>query len=435
MNLGLGYFIGEMNFFTQMLNFLGIVASISLLQLGGIPVPAGRAGCALWATLAFVVLFQLLLQVLGIALLGISFGKMRGDLGPCAKEWAHGYELVDVVAVPTFLMQPVVLVRFVLLHVYYAALIEVVKVYAAVRGGALLENVWGVKWFVVCGPFMRSLYVGDNEMKGVTFDWALILGLVHHVTFPALLYSLLLWVCSLSFLFGLTVFSPIAAALILGELVVLGFIALVHQAVDELGDCIPGKVKAMLLSVTWWPAAESVLYGFTSAFTCTLFFAFITVALSPFVVNGSWLAAYLYAGHATEASSAFIADIYTFTFAGTFALPSFNFDLTQLGAALAALPDVLTLGFAGLDMPGYLELTQASALLSFFFGILKTAVSAVAAVLAGWEKCIDAKEPVQFSEIAQAGTPGDWAEVVMEDAEGKAAGGKTANPIADGTGL
>ena len=67
---------------------------------------------------------------------GTSFFHFREDMAECAVDWAHGYDLIDAVSLSSFVFQPAVLLKLILFWIYWAALIEGVKVYYAARGWA-----------------------------------------------------------------------------------------------------------------------------------------------------------------------------------------------------------------------------------------------------------------------------------------------------------
>ena len=64
---------------------------------------------------------------------GAAYGEFTEDLAPCAIEWAHGYKMIDVVTLGTFVFQPVVLFKLLLFRIYWGALAEGIKVYYGIR--------------------------------------------------------------------------------------------------------------------------------------------------------------------------------------------------------------------------------------------------------------------------------------------------------------
>ena len=89
--------------------------------------------------------------------------RLREDLMPCAVEWKYGYNMIDVVALSTFVFQPVVLLKLILFWIYWASLTEGVKVYLAER-----NKTWAIRH--------RKYIIFGEGKKNHTFDKIIVLG-------------------------------------------------------------------------------------------------------------------------------------------------------------------------------------------------------------------------------------------------------------------
>ena len=126
------------------LAYVAIFTNVCSVQLGGIPCPRAPdergtrgelsvIGTMMWSQYMFLGLGQIVAQLLSIVMVVAAFAKAREDFSPCLQPWAHGMDLLGVVALPTFAFTPVVQVPMILIGVSWAVLIEGAKVYCASR--------------------------------------------------------------------------------------------------------------------------------------------------------------------------------------------------------------------------------------------------------------------------------------------------------------
>jgi hypothetical protein len=103
-------------------------------EAGPGPPPTRRVATCLAAAAMASLLLQSALAALEVALVCASFGRVRSALRPCAlKLEERGFDLVDVVALPTLLFQPAVLSRLAMVVLYWCAFVEVLKVWCGAR--------------------------------------------------------------------------------------------------------------------------------------------------------------------------------------------------------------------------------------------------------------------------------------------------------------
>ena len=126
----MGTFLGALRIESIVGDGLGIIAMAMLLQMGGIPIPDRKSplGTFLWALLVFVIGLQCFTSAFSIVCAMSAFFTARETLSPCAVEWKGGIDLVDVWALGSFSFQPVILTPLILMSIYFAAIIECIKV-------------------------------------------------------------------------------------------------------------------------------------------------------------------------------------------------------------------------------------------------------------------------------------------------------------------
>ena len=128
------------------------------------------------------------------------------------------------------------------------------------------------------------------------------------------------------------------------------------------------------------------------------------LALAPFVVFGTWVAAFAYAGHAPEDVMALVRRVYRFVFAGVLGaelqMPSFSFDLAAIPEALITL--VVAAADVGISPEDLLIAGKALTALNFALSLLKPLIAALGVVLAAGESAASTNMP--FSIIAGAET-------------------------------
>ena len=411
----LGHLLGELRIEAQFANWLGVLALLMALQIGGISAPkqGHNVEIAAWSIWMLVVLLQMLTGPLAMGLVGAAYGEMQGSLGPCAVKWKGDYDMIDVVALPTFIFQPAVMFPFVLMVIYFFALLEGVKVWCGAR--EVEVKAWSWKWFMCCGKDE-----GDDYLPVSMFWW-----FSFRIIVPVCLFCVLLWFFSLSWIFGL-VFFPVHLIfiLILDMLAVfaLGFIYH-HLKEKKFENEKLEQLKELVLSTIWWAEAFTKawlgeVFGVKAVqdwddpiacqFTGFIFFAIIPIALSPLVVNGTWLAAHVYAGHSPEENMALVRDMYEFTFGcfadAQFQVPSLDFNLAHVGTAFEALLGAIGAGLTNFQAPEYLLLTKACSLINFSFSLIKTFVSSTVSGLALFDYVTP---PVPFFRIAICADYGD----------------------------
>ena len=324
---------------------------------------------------------------------GASFGEFREDMAECAVEWAHGYDMIDVVSLGTFVFQPIVLLKLILFWIYWAALIEGVKVYYAARGW------WGkLDWF-------EFICFGDDRGGVLFLDHYLANRFMLFVVFPACGFCMCIFAFSLSWVFGVFFTSIVLFA--------MGFHGLIFIAFDTIYNSLEnttwkrkiccGKIgidfiRQSIVSMTWWVSSQK-----DNSFQGTVFTAYAPLALSPLIVYSTWLAAFAYAGHTPEENMALVRHAYEFTFEsftdGGFVLPSMNFDIQNIGPAIVRLVEA----FRQLDKFSsveYLQLSLACTLISFALSIIKTMVCVAGIVLYAFGKFV--LSPIPFWKLAPA---------------------------------
>ena len=324
---------------------------------------------------------------------GASFGQFREDMAECAVDWAHGYDMIDAVSLGTFVFQPVVLLKLILFWIYWAALIEGVKVYYAARGWA-----GEVEW-------KEFICFGSDNGYDYKYDHYLANRFMLLVVLPACAFCILIFTFSLSWIFGVF-FTSIVLFAMSFHVFILATFSYICESLKKTTwkkKVCCGKVRVDFLrqsvvSMTWW-----VVPGDENSFQSTIFKAYIPLALSPLIVYSTWLAAFAYAGHSYKENMAFVRHAYEFTFGafndGQFVLPSVNFDIQNIGPAIVGLAEA----FRRLDQftaVEYLQLSLACTLVSFALSIIKTFFCAVSIVLDALGQFV--LPPIPFWKLAPA---------------------------------
>ena len=257
---------------------------------------------------------------------GAAFGEFRKDLAPCAIEWDHGYHMIDVVSLGTFVFQPVVLFKLILVFIYWTALLEGVKVYYASRGTE----------------------TDADKTAFIAFFFTILL--------PSCGFCLLLFAFSCSWLFGVFFLAIVGFAMFFHAFIA-GTMLKVHDSCKDtvwerkLCGCLGiDWIRQSIVSMTWF-----VKPGDDCALKAAMIVSYFLLALSPFIVYGTWLAAYVYAHHSPEENMALVRHAYEFTFGcftdGHFVLPSVSFDIQNIGAAFLQVAEA----FRRLDKLGAVE--------------------------------------------------------------------------------
>ena len=155
--------------------------------------------------------------------------------------------------------------------------------------------------------------------------------------------------------------------------------------------------------MTWWVNAttRNTKAFLWCPFGATIGWCYIPFAFSPFIVYGTWLATYVYAGHSPEENMALVRHAYQFTF-GAFTdhklvMPSIDLHVMHIFPALMFLIDSMRAldKFTAVD---YLQLSVACTVISFTLSIIRTSVCAAAVLLYTCGKFV--KLPVPFYKLA-----------------------------------
>ena len=400
------YYFGALCLVATIVSFMSVLFNVSLLQLGGIPNPRARGergkrgglsvlGMAAWVIYMLLGVCQFVAQLLSMVMTVAAFAKVRDDYRPCLQPWAHDMDLLGVAALPTFAFTPVVQFPMMLMFVTWAALIEGVKVYCAAR---------------------RITPVGALGSDALPIDGEMHTTYTLFCCIPLLLFNLLAWLLSGSFVFGIVFHSPIFLV-----------VALAYVGIGKLLRVVATKVMASeseraavttLKGMLWWAVRDnSGLPGGlpNNPFGRTLLFSVTPLPFSPLVIYGALLAAHVYAGH-TPAENMHLVDVtyeHAFQFFRTakFSMPAIDlaaisFDPTVAFGYIAALGHI-----DSLDAAELLEGARVLNAFSYALSILKTLVSVCAGALAAGEQ-LGMLPNVQFSDCAH------WAMMKKRNAQG-----------------
>lgn len=392
----LGRLLGELRVEAQFTSFAGLTALIMALQLGGISVPAKGhfVEITAWALWMLVVFLQMLTGPLAIGMVVAAFFEMRESMSICAVEWGYGVDMADIVVLATVAFQPAVLFPLVLTWLYWQALVEGLKVYSGANDVDLMTCRW--KMLGCCGP----KYGGDiDDMAQSMAAW-----FIMRIILPVCGSFFLLSILSLSDVFGV-VFLPMLLFIMALDMLVVFALGLTHfhlrkimfktQAVEHLKDLMLSTIWWAEISTKWWIAqifGAFEFFGITDdleahegSFMLPIFWMICPIILSPLVVNGTWLAASVYAGHPFGENMKLVREIYEYSFGcfvdADFQASSLEFDLGGLGAAYETVLEALAVGFTGLQARELLRVSRAVLLLNFFFSLVKAAVSSAVAFL------------------------------------------------------
>ena len=219
-----------------------------------------------------------------------AFYKFRGDLETCALKWHpdYDYNMIDVVALPTFVFQPVILVKLLLFWIYWGAFIEGVKSYFAERGW---DGFVDYKYYLCFTPVRRNL----DECMFDRFNIVIIA--------PACCFCLFLYGISISWIFG-TFFVPIVLFAMFFHYFIYASIWNIHRLCsgkhgdndrddkksegDELShrfDCCCRWLKKSIVQLTWW--IDCTTTDSEDEKWCTfgaiIGYSYIPLAFSPFI--------------------------------------------------------------------------------------------------------------------------------------------------------
>ena len=205
---------------------------IALLQIGGVPVPDCVTGTVLWCAWMLAVLLQWVTTMLSLIVSIASYTAMREALSDCAVMWKHGMKLIDVVALPSFAFQPVVLTKILVMWIYWNAMLEGRQVWV----GAKASFEWiddedskkdpkEKKRVPVDMDILRGK-VGKPEEDEEPYMWY---GYTCLFVVLPIVFSFLCWIVSLSFGFGFILFFPLAAFNALCYIITFGTLWLLER--------------------------------------------------------------------------------------------------------------------------------------------------------------------------------------------------------------
>ena len=141
--------------------------------------------------------------------------RLREDLMPCAIEWKYGYNMIDVVALSTFVFQPVVLLKLILFWIYWASLTEGVKVYLAAR-----NSLWSID---------HKKYICFGKLKKPNFDKILFHAFMVIIMIPSCGFFFLAFLISGSVAFGIFFIAIVLVAMLFHSFL-FGSLSLLFQS-------------------------------------------------------------------------------------------------------------------------------------------------------------------------------------------------------------
>ena len=409
-NLFVEDFIDGLRFESGVVTFIGMIALSMLMQVGGIPTARGCMGTFLWGIYTTGLIMQWLAQLGSLIMITAAYMRVRDVFGPCMQPWKYGMNLLNVIALAVFPFMPIVLTKLSLMMITFAGITEAVKVY---YGSKRIKT--GKAYRLL---FCRGVQIDEKRSSKEHREIdAAMLGnyLVLFVVLPCG-FSALMWLLSMSWIFAIVFFVPIALACALLYLAILTVLRLGANCV--MASESKRVAITTLRSMLWFAARtttadEEVRFvdgtGIPgNVFTHTLLFAMTVLLLAPLINFGTWLAVYIYRGNSTDENIQALAEIYLFTFevfrTAKFALPAWpaiSIDPTQLGGlgmlALMYLTDLAAA--ASFDAAHFLEGARALLVLNFLLSLVKTGIAVVAAVLSAGA-IFGVLPNIQFSDCA-----------------------------------
>ena len=359
-----------------------------MLQIGGIPTPTERVTRILYTCWMLVVVVQWLFMLLSLLSIAAAYWKMREILTDCAVQWNNEYAIMDVIAMPSFVFQPAVLSKLMVMMIYWAGLIEGVKVWCAANRTKPKK-----KQFLCWG-------------KVVPVDEALLWRYVLYIMGPLVLYSLACSLCSMAIAFGIVFFLPMALFLMASYLVIFVLLYKLCFWIEEIqekrvkSDGVRGYSWSLdvMHSMVWWTMPPN---GVKGTFQATIWLATALYALSPLVIYGTWMAAFVYAGNTTADNMQLIRDAYSFAFAwfggADRNLLSFEFRLTRLIEARDVLLNVMD-NFALQEPAVFITTARAFTLFVFVLAFVKPLINVLLYALAVYD--LGPSRNAHFPDIA-----------------------------------
>jgi len=328
-------FVQDLRIENQLLTLGSLTATVAIAQLGGIPTPklGSKLALATWSVWMVSVAFQFCSTLLALVMACESYTVFAAESRECMVPLAAGSDFarLNVIAALTFFVQPLFLVKLLLMFFYVVVAVEGVKVFARARA-----------WDWAMGKNVLSV-TGDR----VPIDSAILLNYLLCAIVPPVGYTLLAWILSGSFVFTLAC-TFLLEACVLAAAGVVGLVLYLLSkwsdgAKDEGG--VLAKVAAAVHDMTWW-------VGGNGNFTTLIFLALQTYLLSPLVVFGTWASVSAYGGEGPREFMATVALVYEYTFAIASELGWSPPSLTLDPSLVVGLPEVLGDYLAGLgDMP------------------------------------------------------------------------------------
>ena len=360
-------FVQDLRIENQLLTLGSLAATVAIAQLGGIPTPklGSTLALATWSVWMVSVAFQFCSTLLALVMACESYTVFAAESRECMVPLAAGSDLarLNVIAALTFFVQPLFLVKFLLMYFYVGVAIEGVKVFARARAWT-----WAMGWNVLMVSGFR-----------VPIDEAIFTNYLVCAIVPPVGYTLLAWILSGSFVFTLACTFLLEACVLAAAGVVWLVLYRLYKWSDGAKDKggVLAKVAAAVHDMTWWVDSNS-------KFTGLIYVALATYLLSPLVVFGTWASVSAYGGEGPREFMATVALIYEYTFAIASELGWSPPSLTLDPSLVVGLPAYLGDYLAGLgDMPsadlfaGSQALDALASVIAFF----KPAVCWLAAFL------------------------------------------------------
>ena len=337
-----------------------VYGTMALGQLAAIPTPTiGKPlGVAMWAAWVGCMLFQLLFVVLSLVTWFASFDSVRGH--GCLVEWAHGYSMLDVMALMTSGFHPFLLANIAVLNFYAMLLVQAARVWCVTR----YDRDVG-RWWVFCNAF-------PTYLPSATFAWTA--------------FTALMWLGSASVVFGFA-FLPMALLQFLPLLAALYFTCWLHERTRGSKSALakhafsastfPADLGDDFFSIGDRTQSEQEAGLFSSQLLMFLIAAF----LAPMVYHGAHLAFFVYSGVGAAATTARTGQLYGFTYPGDISFPVIaDLDPAKAVAAAAALLEA-SFDVTDLDTDALLASADGFLTLGFLVSLIKPVISALAAVL------------------------------------------------------
>jgi hypothetical protein len=176
--------------------------------------------------------------------------------------------------------------------------------------------------------------------------------------------------------------------------------------------------------MVWWVegfqiSPDMLCGGDYNNFKRTLQYATLFLILSPFVVFGTWVAAYSYQGHSSHKVGDLIRLIYNFVFASFrglgIQLPAFTFDISTVREAYNKFKDA-DFAFPDYAPKDFIAASGALTALNFALSITKLAIN-VLGVISAWSEFAVDYCSLPFSDISIATTDLEAAWVVHKTIE------------------